>query len=255
MFAERDIGAEFVAAGLGDDLQLARVVAVEMIDRDDDGQAEFPHIADMPAEIGEPGLHRGMVLLAEIGLGHAALGLDRAQRRHDDRSGGLEPGLAAFDVEEFLGAEIGAEAGFGHDIIGEIERRARRDHRIAAMRDIGERAAMNEGGRAFERLHEIGHQRVLEQDGHRAMRLQISRGHRLLVIVQADDDLGEPILQIVEIAGEAEDRHDFGGDGDVEAAFARKAIGGAAERHDDADAKLCRSYRRRGGRRCGANRG
>ena len=35
-----------------------------------------------------------------------------------------KPGLAAFDVEEFLGAEIGAEAGFGHDIVGELERRA-----------------------------------------------------------------------------------------------------------------------------------
>ena len=28
---------------------------------------------------------------------------------------GREPGLAAFDVEEFLRAEIGAEARFGHD--------------------------------------------------------------------------------------------------------------------------------------------
>ena len=51
--------------------------------------------------------------------------------------------------------------------------------------------------------------------------------------VEADDDLGEPLLQIIEIAGEAEDRHDFGGNRDIEAAFAREAVCGATECDDD----------------------
>ena len=94
---------------------------------------------------------------------------------------GCEPGLAALDVEEFLGAEVGAEAGFGHDVIGELERGRGREHRIAAMRDIGERAAVDEGRRAFQRLHQIGRDRVLQQRRHRAMRLQVARAHRLAV--------------------------------------------------------------------------
>ena len=69
---------------------------------------------------------------------------------------GARAGLAALDVEEFLGAEIGAEAGFGHDIVGELERGGGGEHRIAAMRDIGEGTAMDEGRRAFQRLHQIG---------------------------------------------------------------------------------------------------
>ena len=60
-------------------------------------------------------------------LGDAAVHFQRARGRDDDRRGGLQARLPALDVEEFLRPEIGAEAGFGHDIIGEPQRRARRD--------------------------------------------------------------------------------------------------------------------------------
>ena len=159
--------------------------------------------------------------------------LSARKRRDNDGGGRREAGLAAFDVEEFFRAEIGAEARFGHGVIGEREARGRRDHRIAAMRDIGERAAVDEGRRAFERLHEIRRQRVLEQHGHRASGLQIFGRDRLFVRSIGDDDFAEPLLQILEIAGEAEDRHHFGGDRDVEAVLARIAVGDAAERDDD----------------------
>ena len=43
---------------------------------------------------------------------HASSARARSRRRPRRRA---EPGLAALDVEEFLGAEIGAEAGFGDD--------------------------------------------------------------------------------------------------------------------------------------------
>jgi len=56
----------------------------------------------------------------------------------------------------FFAAQIGAEARFRHHIIGELQRRRRRQHRIAAMRDIGERAAMHEGRGPFQRLHRLG---------------------------------------------------------------------------------------------------
>ncbi len=143
------------------------------------------------------------------------------------------PGLAAFDVDEFLRAEVGAEAGFGHDVIGKLERRGGGHHRVAAMRDIGEGAAMDEGGRAFQSLHQIGRDRFLQQRRHGAMRLQIARAHRFALAGIGDDDIAEPLLQVVEILGQAEDRHHFRSHGDVEAGFARIAVGDAAERADD----------------------
>ena len=119
MLADDRLGAEVIARGLGDDIELALVVAAEMVDGDDDRQAELAHIGDMAAKIGEARLHRRMVLFAKIGLGDATLGLQRTQGRDDDRSGWRKSGLAAFDVEEFLRAEIGAEARFGDGVIRE----------------------------------------------------------------------------------------------------------------------------------------
>src|SRR5215469_10694629 len=101
------------------------------------------------------------------------------------------------------------------------------------MRDIGERAAVNESWRAFQRLHQIGGKRFLQEHGHGALRVKIARADRLAVPGIGDDDIAEPIFQIVQIARQAEDRHHFGGDGDVKAVFARKTVGDAAKRRHD----------------------
>ena len=87
---------------------------------------------------------------------------------------GCEAGLAALDVEELLGAEIGAEAGFRHDVVGELQRRLGGEHRVAAVRDVGERAAVDEHGVVLQRLHQVRHQRVLEQHGHGAVALEVA---------------------------------------------------------------------------------
>src|SRR5260370_26832626 len=74
--------------------------------------------------------------------------------RHDDSGVRPEPSLAAFYIEEFFGSEIGAEPRLGYDVIRQLERRRRRNHRIAAMRNIAERAAMDKGGGAPQPLDE-----------------------------------------------------------------------------------------------------
>ena len=66
------------------------------------------------ARLTTPRPHRGHVLAAEIGACHAAVHLQRPDRRDDHRRGRREPGGAALDVEELLAAEIGAEPGLGH---------------------------------------------------------------------------------------------------------------------------------------------
>src|SRR6202034_4441914 len=69
-----------------------------------------------------------------------------------------------------------------------------------------------------------------EQHRHGAVRLELAGTYRLPVAGIGDDDIAEPLFQIVEIAGKAEDRHHLGGDGDVETVLARKTVGDAAER-------------------------
>ena len=97
------------------------------------------------------------------------------------------------------------------------------------MGDVGEGAAVHEGGRALQGLHQVGLERVLEQRGHGADGLEVARGDGLVVVGVAHDDAAQALLQVSDGGGEAEDRHDLAGDGDIEAVLARRAVGLAAE--------------------------
>ena len=187
----------------------------------------------MPAEIGQTLAHRLEVLLAEALLGDAAVHLERADGRDDHRGVGGEAGLAALDVEELLGAEIGAEAGFRDHVVAQLEGEPGRHHRVAAVGDVGERPAVDERRIVLERLHQVRHQRVLQQDGHRPRRLELLGGHQLAIAGLADDHPAEAALEIGEIGREAEHRHDLGRDRDVEAVLARKAVRDPAQAADD----------------------
>ena len=54
-----------------------------------------------------------------VGLGHAAVVLERADRRHHDDGVGLQAGQAALDVQELLRAQVGAEAGLGDAVVAQ----------------------------------------------------------------------------------------------------------------------------------------
>ena len=188
----------------------------------------------MAGEVRDALLQRLDVLLAEIFLGHAAMHLERAHGGDDHDGARLQAGLAALDVEELLGPEIGAEAGLGHHVLAELEGGAGRDRGVAAVGDVGERAAMDEGRVVLERLHEVRHDGVLQQDGHGTVGLEVAGVDGLAVAGVGDDDVAEAAREILQVGGEAEDRHHLGGDGDVEAVLAREAVGDAAERRHDA---------------------
>ena len=101
------------------------------------------------------------------------------------------------------------------------------------MGDVGEWAAVDEDRIVFQRLHEVGREGILEQHGHGAVAIEVAGEDWLFVARVGDNDVADALLQVFEVGREAEDRHDFGGDGDVEAVFAGEAVGGAAERVDD----------------------
>ena len=60
--------------------------------------------------------------MLQVVLGDAAVHLQGADGGDDHGSGGLQAGLAALDVEELLRSQVGAEAGFGHHVVGELQR-------------------------------------------------------------------------------------------------------------------------------------
>ncbi len=95
---------------------------------------------------------------------------------------------------------------------------------------------MHEDRIVLQRLHEVGHERILEQDGHRAGGTNVARGHRLAVAGFGDNDVAKPALEVGKVAGQAEDGHHFRGDRDVETVLARKPIRYPSQRgHDVAE--------------------
>ena len=101
------------------------------------------------------------------------------------------------------------------------------------MGDVAERPAMDERRVVLERLHEVGHHGVLQKDRHGAGRLQLLGSNQLTIARLADQHPAEPALEVPEIGGQAEHRHDLGGDRDVEAVLARKAVRDPAQAADD----------------------
>ena len=92
---------------------------------------------------------------------------------------------------------------------------------------------MHEGRVVLQRLHQVGRDRVLEQRGHRALRLQLRAGDGAVFGRLADHDARQALLQVGEARRQAQDGHDLRGDDDVEAALARRAVCRAAQADDD----------------------
>ena len=102
------------------------------------------------------------------------------------------------------------------------------------MRYVRERSTMHERRIVLQRLHQIGLHRVPQQHRHRAVGLDIAAMHGRPVAPVRDDHVTQPSAQVVQIARQAEDRHDFRCDGYVKPRLPRKTVGGATKRAGDA---------------------
>ena len=128
----------------------------------------------MPSQV-----RRAALDCLQAALGLASVVLQRADRRHHDDRAGHEPADAADDVEELLHPHVRAEAALGHHVVAELEADAVGDQRVVPVRDVGERAAVDQSRLALERLDQVGLERIFEHDRHRPGRPQLLGGDRL----------------------------------------------------------------------------
>ena len=175
----------------------------------------------------------GEIFFAELAFRKSAVHLQRADSRHDHDRRRTKPRKAAFDIEKLLRAEVGAEARLRDGVITERHCRLRRGHAVAAVRDVGERTAVDESGRPLESLNEIRFYRVAQERRHRALRVQIACGDGALVVCVSDYDAGKPLFEIGYVGGEAEKRHYLRSHGDVVAVLPRRAVDTSAEPVND----------------------
>ena len=187
----------------------------------------------MTQQVGHAGLECLEVLLVEVGLGDATVVLQRTSGRDDHDGAGANARHAALNVEELLGTQIGTEAGLGNGDIAKAHRHTRGHDRVAAVGNVGEGTAVDKRGRALERLHQVGLERVLKQRGHGTLGLKVAGTDGLAGKAVADDDLTQAFLEVADARRQAQDCHDLGGDGDIEAVLARHALGLTANAVDD----------------------
>ena len=179
-----------LAADFVNDVHLLRRIGGEGVDRHAHRQPKALQVADMALQVDRAGLYGRGVGLAERGFGHAAVRFQRAHRgdQHDGRR--VQAGVAALDVQELFRAQVGAEAGLGHDVIGQFQAQAGRQHAVAAVGDVGKRPAVDDGGVVFQRLDEVGVDGVLQQSGHSAGRAQLPGCDGLAAVGVGADDAG-----------------------------------------------------------------
>ena len=183
----------------------------------------------MPEKIGQSRFQRAEILSAEVGFGKSAMHLERTDGRHHDHGRRMESRHAALDIQELLGTEVGTEACFRDSVIAQLHSHAGSHHGITAVRNVGKRSAVNEGGCSLQCLHQVRLDRVLEQCRHGADRTKLTSRHRLLIVGVADHNAGQALLQIGDGGGEAEDRHNLGRNRDVIPVLARHAVDSAAK--------------------------
>ena len=203
-------------------LNLVRSVFGPLIDGDHTRQTVLaPHVVDVTIEIGDARLQRREILVPEIRDLDAPVKLQRADRGDNHPGRRLQTRLAALDIDKLLSAQVRTETRLCDHIVGELQCGPRGHHRVAAVRNVGERPAVNERRIVLQRLHQVWRQRILQQHGHCTVRLQVARQDGLLRRGITDDDPAQAILQIGEAARQAEDRHDLGSHHDVETILAR----------------------------------
>ena len=92
---------------------------------------------------------------------------------------------------------------------------------------------MYQCGGSLQRLYQIWFQRILQKRCHSSLRFQIRCRHRLAGIGIADDDPSQSLLEVGDIGGKAQDRHDLAGHGDVKTILTRHTVGLTAQAVND----------------------
>ena len=150
----------------------------------------------MPLKIGHSFFQRRQVGGIEVFGIHATMVLEGTQRRHHHRHVRPQARLAALDVDELLGAQIGAKAGLGHHVLAQLERSLGGGDGVATMGDVGKRTAMDDGWVVLQGLHQVGLDRIFEQRRHGTMCLQVTGANGCLLTGVANDDVAQALLEV-----------------------------------------------------------
>ena len=190
----------------------------------------------MAHKVGGTGLDSFEIRLVQVSLGNAAVALEGTDSGHQHAGAGGDAGIAALDIQELLGTQICTEACLRDDVIGQREAELGGHDAVAAVGNVGKGAAVDDGGVVFQRLNEVRVKGILEQRGHGTGGTDVASRDGLAFVGVGADDLRQPLLQVGDAGGQAEDRHDLAGNGDIKAVLTGGTVHLAAQTiHDEAE--------------------
>ena len=208
-------------------------VTDERVKGNDHRNLIFLDVLDVSRQVDQAFLQGLDVLLLQVRAGYAAVILEGLDGRDQDNGVRTQAGHAALDIQEFLRAQVGAEAGFRNGIIRHLQGRFGGSDRVAAVGDVGERSAMDQGGRMLDGLDQVGTESVLEQGHHGADGVQLLRAYGRPFKGIADNDLSQSPAQVFQVGGQAENSHDLGSGCNDEVVFTDGSVDLFAQADND----------------------
>nr|OZC13783.1 hypothetical protein SPACI_55680 [Sporomusa acidovorans DSM 3132] len=133
--------------------------------------------------------------------------LERAHGSYQDRYIGFESAQAAFNVPEFLEADISSKTGLCNMIIEAFQADAVGNDGGLADGNVGKRAGMYEARLAFNGCAQGRINRITHPGGHSAVHFQVTGGYRLALFVVGNYDMFEPFPHVGQIFGNSQDCH------------------------------------------------
>ena len=216
-------------------------VGVEAVDADDRVDAGLFDGVHMMEQVAGALFQKLEVLLgvflrqgsARGDLRAAAVHLERADGRDQNRDVRGQAGQTGLDVPELFKADVGSEAGLGDMVIEQLECQTVSDDRGLADGDVGERAGVNENRLMLDRVAHGGVDGVAHPRGHGAGNFEIFAGDGLAAAGVSNNDLADALAQILEVTRDSQDCHQLGADGDAELGLHHEAVQTAADADDD----------------------
>jgi len=141
----------------------------------------------------------------------------------------VQPGSAALDIQELLRAQICAKARLGHNVVSQLQAQLGGNGTVAAVGNVGERPAVDDGGVMLQCLNKVRINGVFQKGGHRTRCADLPGRDRLAVVGVGTDNAGQACLQIFQVGGQAEHRHDLAGNGDIKAVLTGRSVDFAAQ--------------------------
>ena len=150
-------------AGLLHQCQLRRRVAGEAVQGHHRRQAiDLRDVLDVPQQIGDASAQGCRVLRGQLSFIGAAVELQSPDRGHDHHCIRPQSRPTALDIQKLFGPQISAEARLRHHIVPQPQSGLGGGHAVAAVGDVGEGTAVDDGGSPLQRLGQIGADGVLQ---------------------------------------------------------------------------------------------